>query len=1047
MTDDISTPGTVISFYSYKGGTGRTMAVANAACLIAKEGARKSQRVLVVDWDLEAPGLHSFFSSLTGQLENQPGIINYFMTLQELLRGSPNLYCEVAKENGWKCLSEALPIDDYIILEVESGVDLLPAGRLDSDYSTLVGTFSWVDFYTEFRSAITAFRKLLQSKYRYCLIDSRTGLSDIGGICTALLPEKLVTVFTPNSQSQSGILNVIKDAIDYRRASDDYRPLSVFPLPSRIDLAEIELKKKWRHDYQQAFENCFREAYEIEECDLTAYFDEVQLPHVSYYAYGEQIAVLREQRSEAFSLSRAYQEFLQRLLHLNHVWETTSSLALHQLRAPVLDFVGREHEIQALINALRQDSSTAVIALCGMGGIGKTELALLAAERLSNDYPDAQFFINLQGTDPNPSRPQEVMANCVRAFLGADETLPEDPAQLSQLYRSLLSGKRVLLLLDNAADSGQVLPLLPPSGSALLVTSRQALALPGMKSLWLNLLTAEEAKQLLLTIAPHAEPAAEQICVLCGYLPLAIRAAASLLAITLDLDPIEYASQLSDERHRLERIGTQGVDIDVAASLNLSYVQLESQTARVFRILSVFAGTFDAAAEEVICSDKGHQQLTDLVRRSLVVYEASTKRYRLHDLARLFAETKLSAQERAVGLKRHATHYQEVLAVTNDLYVQGGNALARGLALFDLEWGNIQAGHAWATTQGLEVDDEVARLCIAYANAGVLVLKLRQHSRDRIHWYELSLATARRLKDETGESIALANLGEAFIDLGETKRAIQFYEQHQALARALGDRQREATAQRGLGVAYYRLGETQRAIQFYEQHLSMARSLGDRRGESQALGDLGLAYADLGEIQRAIQFYEQQLSIVREIADRRNEGIALGNLGLAYYSVGDIRRAMEFYEHQLTIVREIGDRRGEGIALGNLGTAYYSLGDIRRAMQFYEHQLTIVREIGDRRGEGNALGGLGVVHISLGENQQAIQFYEQQLTIVREIGDRRSESTARWNMSLALNQLGKRTQAIEHAKQSLIIREEIEDPRAAKVRAKLATWRLKTKTS
>jgi hypothetical protein len=282
------------------------------------------------------------------------------------------------------------------------------------------------------------------------------------------------------------------------------------------------------------------------------------------------------------------------------------------------------------------------------------------------------------------------MANCIRAFLGPEARLPEDLDQLSQLYRSQLSGKRALLLLDNAADRAQVRSLLPPVGCALLVTSRQTMTLPGMTPLTLNPLTDDEARELLLEIAPRAVPAAEQICKLCGYLPLAIRAAGSLLTITPDLDPVDYAMQLQDERNRLERIGTEGVEIDVAASFNLSYAGLTPEVARVFRLLSMFPGTFDAAATEVVCDDEGHLCLSELVRRSLVLYDATTKRYRLHDLARLFGDAELSTAERAAGQKRYATHYKEVLAAAEDLYQEGGEALARGLALLILNGATLR---------------------------------------------------------------------------------------------------------------------------------------------------------------------------------------------------------------------------------------------------------------------------------------------------------------------------------------------------------------------
>jgi tetratricopeptide (TPR) repeat protein len=627
--------------------------------------------------------------------------------------------------------------------------------------------------------------------------------------------------------------------------------------------------------------------------------------------------------------------------------EAPEATSLHQLRAPVGDFVGREKEIETLINALRRESRACITGISGMGGIGKTELALLVAERLRDDYPDAQFFINLQGTDANPRSPQDAMAICVRAFLGPEAKLPEDSEQLSHLYRSQLSGKRVLLLLDNAANSAQVRPLLPPTGCAVLVTSRQSVALPGMAPLTLHPFTEKEARQLLLEIAPRAEPAAEQICKLCGYLPLALRAAGSLLAITADLDPVDYAAQLQDERSRLERIGTEGVEIDVAASFNLSYARLTPETARVFRLLSVFPATFDAAAEEVVCADAEHVQLSDLVRRSLVLYDENTKRYRLHDLARLFADAKLITQERAVGQKQFATHYKDVLASAKQLYLEGGESLLRGLALFDLEWGNIQAGHAWVAAQADAADADVARLGMSYPASGIYVLSLRQHSRERIRWWEIALAAARQLQDREGEGATLSNLGLAYADLGETHRAIQFY----------------------------------------EQTLLMHREIGNRSGEGIVLSNLGNAYADVGKTRRAIQLYEQRLTIAREVGDRRGEGIALGNLGTAYADLSETRRAIQFSEQHLAIVREIGDRRGEGIALSNLGSAYADLGETRRAILFFEQTLLILREIGDRRGEGNVLWNMSLVLDHLGERAQAINHAEQALTILDQIED------------------------------------------------------------
>ena len=622
-------------------------------------------------------------------------------------------------------------------------------------------------------------------------------------------------------------------------------------------------------------------------------------------------------------------------------------IALHQLRAPVGDFVGREREIDTLITALRRESRACITGISGMGGIGKTELALLVAERLRDDYPDAQFFINLQGNDANPRSPSEAMAVCIRAFLGPEAKLPEKPEQLLHLYRSQLSGKRVLLLLDNAADSAQLPPLLPPTGCAVLVTSRQSVALPGMTPLTLHPLTEEEARQLLLEIAPRAKPAAEQICKLCGYLPLALRAAGSLLAITADLDPVDYAVQLQDERGRLERIGTEGVEIGVAASFNLSYARLATEAARVFRLLSVFPATFDAAAEEFVCADTGHVQLSDLVRRSLVLYDEGTKRYRLHDLTRLFADEKLSAEERATVQKRFAIHYLVVLVEVDNLYQEGSESLPRGLALFDLERGNIEAGHAWVAGQADTADGDVAQLGMAYPDAGPHVLDLRQHPRERIHWLEIALAAARRLNDRQGEANVLRILSTAYKDVGEPKRAIRLLEQALLIAREIGDRRGEGTALSNLGLVYKNLSEFPRAIQFSEQALLIDLEFGDRRGEGADLGNLGASYAGLGETHLAIHLLEQALLIDREIGERRYESNVLTNLGIAYANLGETHRAIQFFEQALLIYREIGDRRGQGMALGNISLALHLLGERAQAILHAQQAITIYDQIED----------------------------------------------------------------------------------------------------
>jgi tetratricopeptide (TPR) repeat protein len=611
----------------------------------------------------------------------------------------------------------------------------------------------------------------------------------------------------------------------------------------------------------------------------------------------------------------------------------------HQVPPPPADFTGREDEQQELLIAIDHGGAT-ISGLQGMGGIGKTALALKLVEQLKPRYPDAQLYIDLKGASLQPMITAEALAHVIRSYHPSAK-LPDSETELCGLYLSVLDGQRALLLMDNAASAAQVEPLIPPASCVLLVTSRWHFTLPGLAAKNLEALNATDARSLLLTIAPRIGESADEIAALCGYLPLALRLAASALAKYVNLKPAHYVRRLEDQQQRLQLI---------EASISLSYELLSEELRGRWRRLAVFPDSFaDYAAAAVWEAELDQAQLTlgELIAASMVEWNETTDRYRLHDLARLFADSKLSKEERAMGYKHHATHYKDTLTVANHLYLQGGEALARGLALFDLEWGNIQAGYTWVASQGVETDEDMVQLGMTYADAGAYVLNLRLHSREWIRWLEIALAAARQLKDQRYEGNALGSLG----------------------------------------LAYSELGQTQRAIQFHEQYLNISRELGDRRGEGNALGNLGIAYGNLGETERAIQFYEQALTIAREIGDRRGEVHSLGSLGNAYRVLGETEQAIHLYEQALITAREIGDRRGESYGLGNLGGAYGHLGETERAKQFFEQQLTIVREIGDRRGEGIGRWNMSLVLNKLGQRAQAIQYAKQSLAIFEQIED------------------------------------------------------------
>jgi len=707
----------------------------------------------------------------------------------------------------------------------------------------------------------------------------------------------------------------------------------------------------------------------------------------------------------------------------------------HQIPPPPKDFKGRESEMAGILSGFEKGAT--ITGLRGMGGVGKTALALVLAERIRGQFPDGQIFIDMRGTSSNPLlpplTPEEAMAHVIRAYHPADR-LPQSQSELRGLYHSVLEGKRILLLLDNAASREQTEPLLPPQDCCVLITSRIKFTLPGLAEKDLDILHLSEACELLLEIAPRIGERAEGLAKTCGQLPLALRNAASVLAERRDLSVPEYERRLTDKKERLEL---------VKGSFSLSYELLTPGRKKHWRRLSVFPSDFDRSAAKAVLKVDARptaEALSDLVRWSLVDYipvAGSDKgRYKLHDLARLFAESCLDEDELFDAQQKHARHYSKVLTQAKDLYKKGGENLLEGLDLFDRESANIKVGQSWAKSivQGrgkLKKRDlkSVLELASSYANDAGDVLDLRLHPRERIVWHETGLKAAKMIGDKSAEGAHLGNLGSAYDDLGDTLKATGYHERALNIFRSMGDRWNEGATLNNLGNANSKLGKFRRAIEYYEKALAISKEIGDRRGEGNRMGNLGNAYATLGETRKAIEYYEKALAISKEIGDRRGEGAHLGNLGLAYADLGETRKAIEYYEKALTISKEIGDRRGEGADLGNLGNAYADLGETRKAIEYHEKALTISKEIGDRRGEGNRMGNLGNAYADLGETRKAIEYYERSLAISKEIGDQRGEGTALVNLGLTYAALGETRKAIKYHEQAWAISKEIGDRR------------------
>lgn len=325
-----STLGQIFTFYSYKGGTGRSMALANVACLLANN-CTSGEKILMIDWDLEAPGLHRFFdkylkSPASFDLGNQPGLIDLFIKIKE----NSDKFHDNEVTNSF---FEDLNIEKFILETEITNLFLMTAGQFDDYYPTKVNTFNWEDLFNQNPNLIPEFANHLAKKFKYILIDSRTGFTDTSSVCTSLMPEKLIVVFTPNRQSLTGVLSLVENVTTYRKTSDDLRPLVVFPLPSRIENAELALHKDWRFGnqknkisgYQFQFEEIMKTVYDVSDINLTDYFNDIQIQHVPRYSYGEEIAVLSDHSEERLSLYRSYESFANLLMKVESPWEYQST--------------------------------------------------------------------------------------------------------------------------------------------------------------------------------------------------------------------------------------------------------------------------------------------------------------------------------------------------------------------------------------------------------------------------------------------------------------------------------------------------------------------------------------------------------------------------------------------------------------------------------------------------------------------------------------------------------------------------------------------------
>lgn len=317
--------GKIITFYSYKGGVGRSMSLVNIACLMAKQ----SKKVLLIDWDLEAPGLHSFFGSSINK--EDLGLVDFITKAGEIIKiesqNNEKGYLRFFTENAANYISKEVGVEGS-----NFKIDIIKAGKLGEGYSDKLNAIHWIDFYKIAPTFFRSFAQFLESRYDYILIDARTGLADTSGVCTMLMPQILVLVFALNNQNINGVIEVAKQSAFYRFDSNDHRRLTIYPLPSRIDNENPKELAKWITTYSERFEGMFKELHLLDICNLENYFNLAKIPYKPAYAYGENIPVIDESTDNDFFISYHYNQFLKLLQDDTSIWDILSPQQLEENR-------------------------------------------------------------------------------------------------------------------------------------------------------------------------------------------------------------------------------------------------------------------------------------------------------------------------------------------------------------------------------------------------------------------------------------------------------------------------------------------------------------------------------------------------------------------------------------------------------------------------------------------------------------------------------------------------------------------------------------------
>ncbi|MFF0425882.1 BTAD domain-containing putative transcriptional regulator [Streptomyces sp. NPDC004520] len=695
-----------------------------------------------------------------------------------------------------------------------------------------------------------------------------------------------------------------------------------------------------------------------------------------------------------------------------------------QLPATVPDFTGRGAFVRELGARLAtaEGHVMAVSALAGIGGVGKTTLAVHVAHEARPHFPDGQLYVDLQGAGNRPAAPETVLGSFLRALGTADSAIPDSLDERAALYRSTLDGRRVLVLLDNARDAAQIRPLLPgTSGCAALVTSRiRMVDLAGAHLVDLDVMSPEEALQLFTRIVGEERVQSEREAALdvvaaCGFLPLAIRIAASRLAARRTWTVSVLAAKLADERRRLDEL--QAGDLAVKATFELGYGQLEPAQARAFRLLGLADGpdiSLVAAAAVLDLPLWDTEDLLEALVDTSLLESAAPGRYRYHDLVRLYARACADRDEQPPSEKEAA------LSRLLDFY------LSTAARVYAIERpGDRLVDHLEPTSyDGLTFTDRHQAQDWLYAEANSLLATVRQSAS--------SPSTLRRGVDLLWASLDLAESGANSKEYEAVATVLR------EAAKGAGDVRAEGRAALTLAYVHHHQGRFDQAEQEAEEVVRMARSVDDPLPTcwaSNARGAIALYQTRYEDGDRHLTL---AIAEFRKAGDRAGEAAALCNLSRIRLATGRQEDAVRMAQQGVDRYDEMGHALRGANGRYALGLALTESGQLAAAGERLREALAVFVDCRQRLWEGMSLFRIAEVDIAARRYGAAAACAEKALTVLRGIGGDWRRGQVLTVLGRALAGIGQSGRAQVCWQEALDIYEELSVPEASEVRTLLA---------